>query len=181
MATHSQKQLRIRVDIADYKVGGADGPAILVSEGLGSCVAVALYDPAIRLGGLAHILLPAAQRDERGCVVGDPLKYADTCLQAMLDALEAKGADRARLRAKMAGGATMFPGARGDPRQGYSVAAPAVSVGERNVAAVRALLEQFDVPLVGDDTGGTQGRSLAFDTETGALEVRTARAGRTVV
>jgi chemotaxis protein CheD len=46
----------VPVRIGDVKV--AAGPSVLFTIGLGSCVAVALYDPERRIGGLAHAMLP---------------------------------------------------------------------------------------------------------------------------
>jgi len=43
---------KVVVRIADYRI--AEAPAILVTYGLGSCVAVALYDTDTRMGGLCH-------------------------------------------------------------------------------------------------------------------------------
>ena len=45
----------IRVKVADYAVAST---GVIATIGLGSCVAIALYDPTARVGGLAHILLP---------------------------------------------------------------------------------------------------------------------------
>ena len=72
---------------------------------LGSCVGVVLYDRVARLGGLAHIVLPSA----RGAV-DHPGKYADTAIPALIADFERRlgGKARARLTAKLAGGASMF-------------------------------------------------------------------------
>ena len=46
----------IKVGMADWKVcSGQDGVTTL---GLGSCVGIAIRDPATGIGGLAHIMLP---------------------------------------------------------------------------------------------------------------------------
>ena len=59
----------ILVHVAEYKVGGAGD--ILLTIGLGSCVAVALHDPKVRVGGLAHILLPSPALSRRDQSPGD--------------------------------------------------------------------------------------------------------------
>ena len=170
---------RITVAIAEYKVGGGEGgPALLASGGLGSCVGLTLFDPEAHVGGLAHILLPAARRDGNGCVLGNPGKYVDTCVVEMLGAIEQRGGRRTRLQAKLAGGANMFSTVRESlrPRSPVDDAAETVApVGERNVAAVREVLAKMELPLVAEDTGGHHGRSLEFDTETGVLTVSTAQ------
>ncbi|MCR4947175.1 MAG: chemotaxis protein CheD, partial [Lachnospiraceae bacterium] len=47
----------IKVGMADLKVAGTSDD-VLITLGLGSCIGIALYDPTIKLGGLAHIMLP---------------------------------------------------------------------------------------------------------------------------
>ena len=50
----------IRVGMADYKVGRS--PSSLISYGLGSCIGIAIYDSATRVGGLSHIMLPDSKQ-----------------------------------------------------------------------------------------------------------------------
>ena len=61
----------IRVKVADCAVGRDD--QTLITIGLGSCVAIVLYDAAARIGGLAHTLLPdeSMARDR-----SNPAKFA---------------------------------------------------------------------------------------------------------
>ena len=48
---------KIIVGIADLAV--VHNPAVLVTIGLGSCVAISFRDPVAKFGGLAHIVLPS--------------------------------------------------------------------------------------------------------------------------
>ena len=52
------------VDISDQKI--AASPDRLITYALGSCVGVSLYDPAMRMGGLAHVFLPRATPGVQG-------------------------------------------------------------------------------------------------------------------
>jgi len=45
------------VRVADLRVGVGDD--VLITQGLGSCVAILLYDAEARIGGMAHVLLPS--------------------------------------------------------------------------------------------------------------------------
>ena len=56
-AAAEQQAQELRVKVADYAV--ASGNAVISTIGLGSCVAIMLYDGSSRIGGLAHILLPS--------------------------------------------------------------------------------------------------------------------------
>jgi chemotaxis protein CheD len=46
----------IRVKVAECAVGRDE--QTLITIGLGSCVAILLYDQRVRVGGMAHTLLP---------------------------------------------------------------------------------------------------------------------------
>ena len=47
---------KVTIGIADMKM--AKGEGMLVTYALGSCIGICLYDPAIKLGALVHIMLP---------------------------------------------------------------------------------------------------------------------------
>jgi hypothetical protein len=53
----------------------------ITTTGLGSCVAIALYDAVARVGALAHILLP-----DRGLArdTGNPARFAETAVPALV-------------------------------------------------------------------------------------------------
>jgi chemotaxis protein CheD len=148
------------VDIAMMKIARA--PYQLYSLGLGSCIGVAIYDPAIKIGGLIHILLPTAQGFENGNHV--KTKFADSGIAALVDELVKAGASRARLKAKMAGGASMFV------TNGTS---SVHEVGKRNIESSKATLKMLGIELVANDTGGNKGRTIIFDIETGQLTIKT--------
>lgn len=136
-------------------------PSVLVTYGLGSCVGIALYDPVALTGGLAHTLLPAPVRDVEG--VQRSAKYTCWAVELMVEELLKCGCASDRLVAKLAGGATMF-----EPRYRTTHG----GIGERNLAAAKAALDQCGIPLVAEDTGEDYGRSLEFSTATGVITVR---------
>jgi chemotaxis protein CheD len=149
---------RIKVGIADFAVG--DHESRLSTSGLGSCVGIALHDADAGISGLAHVMLPAGEGKD------DEAKYVDTAVPALVAKMEREGASRRRIRAKLAGGSTMF-----------EFDSTNESVGERNVTAARQALAALDIPLDAEDVGGEHGRSLELDGETGDLHVRSASAG----
>ncbi|NLA88200.1 MAG: chemotaxis protein CheD [Clostridiales bacterium] len=148
------------VDIAMMKVARA--PDQLYSLGLGSCVGVAIYDPVTKIGGLIHILLPTCQGFENGNHART--KFADSGIEALLEALIKAGASRSRLKAKMAGGASMFI------TNGTS---SVHEVGKRNIISSRDTLKRLGIELLAHDTGGNKGRTIYFDIETGQLTIKT--------
>jgi len=153
----------IAVGISELKF--AEYPYKLITYGLGSCVAIILYARDVRIGSMAHVMLPLVHEG-----VHDPLpgKYADTAVSHMVSEMGCRGIDPARLIAKIAGGAEMFAGQfNGKGRR----------IGARNVLAARRTLEKMEIPLVAQDVGGEVGRTVEFSTETGLLTIRTLRGG----
>jgi chemotaxis protein CheD len=157
----------IVVKIADMAV--AREPAVMSTHGLGSCLAIALYDAQAKVGGLAHVMLPSPELTRNQ---SNPAKFPATAINAMLERMEMMGASRSRIRAKLAGGARMF-GSLLASRQGGNT----TNIGQRNVQEAKAELGRLGIPIVAEDTGSDYGRSVEFLTSTGTLLVRSFRAG----
>lgn len=128
-----------------------EAPTRLVTI-LGSCVAVCLFDPARRIGGMNHFLLPQG---------GQALRYGNVAIEQLLSEILALGATPRSLRAKVFGGANVIGH---HPAEG--------GLGAQNVAIARVLLERERIPIVAEDLLGTRGRKLVFTTDDGAAWVR---------
>lgn len=156
---------KIIVGISDWKICGRDD--ILVTYALGSCIGICLYDKFSGISGLSHIMLP----DSKSIAGGEatPMKFADTAIPAMLSSMRAHGAGPS-ITAKIAGGATMFQcnGAQ-------------FNIGERNIAAVRAVLGSLRIPIIAADTGLNYGRTVSFFSENGAVEVSSTVHGKNII
>jgi len=149
----------------------ARAPHVICSDGFGSCVAVILYDRKRKIGGLAHIMLPAApQMQNADCGVSTTrnsqletrnaqFKYADTAITALLEEIQSRGGLRCDIVAKMAGGARMFTSCE-DTGPG---------IGQQNIAAVRESLDRKRIWLIGEDVGGHHGRGVEFHLESGKV------------
>ena len=147
----------IVVRVADLGVGGADD--VLVTVGLGSCVAIILYDASARIGGLAHILLPsrALTRQEQNVA-----KFPQSAVPALLELMAVQGAKQRRITARLAGGASMFA----------NLAAPGtIQMGERNLVATRQVLHTHGLPLVAEAVGGDYGRTVRLFVADGRIVV----------
>jgi chemotaxis protein CheD len=149
------------VGLGEAKVlRGAKAGECLVAYGLGSCVAVCLFDPKTKVAGMAHVVLPGA--DPNGAP--NP-KFARSALPALIKLMQAQGAGEPRgYVARLAGGAQVLKlGGSGNlPR-----------IGEQNAIAVRESLEAAGVPILATEVGGTRGRSVWFDPrEGGRIRVR---------
>ena len=132
---------KLTIGIADMKV--AKGQGMLITYALGSCIGICLHDPVLKLGALVHIMLPVNMETGRK----NPMKYADTGIRETIRMMERKGANRARITAKIAGGAKMFEdngGAMGTARMApciSTVKAGTVSVTSTPARPLRALIK----------------------------------------
>jgi chemotaxis protein CheD len=155
------RELLVRV--ADLRVGLADD--VLITQGLGSCVAILLYDAEARIGGMAHILLPSPALSR---VDANPAKFPQSAIPRLLELMAADGAQPTRISARLAGGASMFA----------ALAPPGtIHMGERNLVAARQVLRTHDVPLVGEAVGGDFGRTVRLMVNDGRVEVITVAHG----
>lgn len=136
----------------------AKGDGILVTYALGSCIGLCFHDPRLRLGALLHIMLPLNMETGRK----NPMKYADTGIRETIKQMEAKGASRSRITAKIAGGAMMFKDGSGSLG----------NIGQRNIESVRVNLKKEGIRLLKEDVGGTVARTLLFDVNSGLGCVR---------
>jgi len=123
------------------------------------------------LSGVTSIVLTS----KGGCCLSDPAKagdhtsldevyhYADTAIVALLKEMMNKGASLRNIVAKIAGGAKMF--ADGEHYE--------KSTGGRNVKSIKQLLKKEEIPIVGEDTGGSHGRNVDFYLDSGRVIIST--------
>ena len=132
--------------------------AVLVKDGwvktvLGSCVSVTFHCAYPVVAGMFHAQLPTRTgplRDD-----ANTWRFVDTSIGAMLEAMEAAGAQRRLIRAKLFGGASMNQGI--------------YSVGMRNVETALAALAEHRIPVVARNVGGLRGRKIMLRTSTGEV------------
>ena len=148
----------IKVGMADLNV--CKCPDALTTLGLGSCVGVALYDPTTKVSGLLHCMLPDSTQIRNNSNVA---KFADTGIDELIRKMEALGASKNRMVAKIAGGAQMFA---------MSTANDSLRVGERNAAAAKLKLQEYHIRLLAEDCGLNYGRTVEFYSETGDYVIK---------
>lgn len=134
-------------------------PNKLVALGVGSCIVITFYDPILKIGAMAHTMLP---NSTKAVLTGNPLKFADLAIDEAFRKMEALGSQRQDVKAKIVGGANMFP----------SLGNEGLMSSEKNVLAVKDKLRKEGIPLVGEVVGGSVGRSVEFDTASGIVTVR---------
>jgi len=142
--------------------------ANLVASGVGSCVVITLYDRELKIGAMAHAMLPS--RDGAGRPIEEgrrdaehriqDARYVETAIDEMLKKMEAKGTKREDLEAKIIGGANMFSAFESD-------------IGMDNVSCAKEKLKKEAIKIVGECVGGSQGRSVEFSLGSGIVTVKT--------
>lgn len=145
----------------------AGGDSVLVTLALGSSIAVCMYDERARIGGLVHTLLPEGRRN--GQAQYAELKYVDTAICALYEAMKGAGAGPADIRVKLAGGARIFCFSRQEEQP---------DIGRENIICARKKLQELELLIVSEDTGENYGRSVHFSAADGRLEIETMNRSR---
>lgn len=147
------------VGVADVQVSDA-ADATLATYSLGSCIGVAAYDPAARVGGLLHFQLPSASLD--GARAKEmPAMFADSGTAELLAQMAALGAVERRLKITLAGAAQILNDAA------------MFNIGRRNHAAIRKILWQRGLLIAHEEIGGTSPRNLYLCIGDGSAVIRT--------
>jgi chemotaxis protein CheD len=148
----------IKVGMADLKTCKA--PDGVTTLGLGSCVGIAIRDPILKIGGLAHAMLPDSTRIKNNT---NAYKFVDTGIDELVAELVKQGASKTRLVAKIAGGAQMFA---------FNTNNDMLKVGQRNAESVRKVLSGYNIRIVSEDCGANYGRTIEFFPETSELHIK---------
>lgn len=156
----------VEIQVAELFVG--DQSNVIVTKGVGSCIVIVLYDRLVRIGGMAHAILPTASIEHRsiGAHVDSGkrfVKYADLAVDTLVADMESLGGVRKHLVAKLIGGAHMFALLEGDT----------YGIGWENTESARARLALHGISVETEVVGGTVGRNVRFDCATGIVEIVT--------
>ncbi len=146
------------VDIADMAVS-ADPAATLITYSLGSCIGVVIWDPAVRVGGMLHYMLPASELSPERAR-SSPAMFCDTGVPRLFRAAYELGAVKGRLVIKIAGGAQLL-----DENGTFNI-------GKRNYLALRKLFWKNGVMIGAEDVGGSISRTVKLEVATGRVTVK---------
>ena len=152
----------ISVGLGQIRFGKS--PDMLRAVALGSCVGIALYDPKLKIGALAHAMLPNSSEARAEF---SPGRFVDSSISKMTSDLTKKGSNPKTLKAKLVGGAKMF---------NHIESKKFLDIGDRNVSTARDILKDEAIPIVAEDVGKNYGRTVVFDLSSGKMSIR--RAGK---
>jgi len=124
--------------------------------GLGSCIALVLFDEINKVSAMSHILLPKVNPNRK---IQFPHKYASLSVKLLMEELLDHGAVRENIRALIVGGSKIF-----DLDNNI--------IGFGNTNAVKEELDSLKIKITKEDTGGSMGRNVIFNTQDFSLYVK---------
>lgn len=146
------------INIADMQISN-DPDSILVTYSLGSCIAVSIYDPYVKVSGLLHYMLPKSSLNQIKAR-DNPCMFGDTGIPLLFRKAYAFGARKERLIVKVAGGANIM-----DSRGFFNV-------GERNYVILRKLFVRNNIKIAGEHVGGNLNRTVIMNARTGTVRLK---------
>lgn len=149
----------IEVNMAAMEISQA--PARLITRGLGSCLGITIHDAVKKIGSMAHPMLPDI---EKARIKSNPSRFVNSAIKAMLEELEKKGCIRNQLVAKLFGGAHMF---------GFITSDSILNVGQKNIEMAQAIFNELDIKIIAQEIGGSFGRTIELNVDTGKVIVKT--------
>jgi chemotaxis protein CheD len=158
MVQNQQSQNQITVDMAGLEVSN-DENAILVTYALGSCIAVILYDPKRRAGGMLHYMLPLSKTSPEKAKL-KPGMFADTGIPLLFEKMYALGCKKEDLVVKVAGGGKLW-----DDKGTFDI-------GKRNYTILRKMFWKNNVMIAAEDVGGSKSRTTRLFIGTGEVLIR---------
>jgi chemotaxis protein CheD len=145
-----------------------DPAATLVTYSLGSCIGIAIYDPAVKAGGLLHYMLPESNLDATKAK-NNPFMFADSGIPLLFKETYKLGAKKQRMKVVVVGGAQILD------QKGF------FNIGKRNHMAVRKIFWKNQVMIDHEDVGGNVNRTIRLDIATGDIHIKVSGMGETTV
>lgn len=150
--------MKLTVGISDMKTS-RDPSDVIITYSLGSCIGLSLYDPVAKVGGLIHCMLPLSRIDpERARLM--PQMFTDTGVPLLIGTVMEMGAEKRRLVAKVAGAGKLLE------------SGSTFNIGERNQVVLRKVLWKNSILIAGEETGGSQARTMILQMDTGKTLLR---------
>lgn len=151
---------KVVVGISDMKVSRSPEEEI-VTYSLGSCLGLVIFDPATKIGGMIHCMLPLSGSDPVKAKTM-PFMYTDTGVILLLQALFEMGAAKKNLIVKAAGCSKIL-----DEKGLFNI-------GERNYTVMRKILWKNNILITSESIGGAISRTLTLYMSSGRTTIKTA-------
>ncbi len=136
----------------------------LITYSLGSCIGVVIYDPAVKVGGMLHYMLPESSMDVEKAR-RTPAMFADTGIPLLFKQSYQLGASKRNLLVKVVGGAQIM-----DENGVFNI-------GKRNYLALRKLFWKNNVMVTAEHVGGNVNRTVRLEIGTGRVFLKVSGLG----
>ncbi|MBN2526220.1 MAG: chemotaxis protein CheD [Deltaproteobacteria bacterium] len=148
----------ITVDIADIKVS-SDRDSTIVTYALGSCIAVIVYDPMQRCGGMIHYMLPLSTKSPEKAA-WKPAMFADSGIPILFEKMYAQGCKKENIIVKVAGGGQLY-----DDKGTFNI-------GKRNYTVMRKMFWKNNIIIAAEDVGGAKSRTAKLRIADGRVTIK---------
>jgi chemotaxis protein CheD len=133
---------------------------------LGSCIAACIRDPAVRIGGMNHFMLPEDTSVGKSSWLDGPgalsTRYGSYAMESLINELMKLGARRERLEVKLFGGGRIL--------------SSMTDVGRKNIAFAKDFLKLEGFKIVAEDVGDVFPRRVVYFPSTGVVMLKRLRA-----
>lgn len=146
------------IGVADMAVSNQANES-LITYSLGSCIAVIIFDPVAKVGGILHLMLPEASIDLEKAKKR-PAMFADSGIPFLFKESYRLGATKKNIIVKIAGASRIM-----DENGVFNI-------GKRNYLAVRKILWRNNVTIAAEHVGGTVNRTVRLEVETGKVVLK---------
>ncbi len=133
---------------------------------LGSCVAITLWNPTRRIGGMCHFLLPSRHRAPG---TGRDGRFGNESLEMLVEALLKAGTRPQDYQVNLYGGADTLPDMNGHK----------FNVGERNIEQGWTLIDHYGFVLQDVDVGDHVPRNVSMTFHDGQVQMRRGKSMKT--
>ena len=148
----------ITIGIGGLEVS-ADKGTVLITHGLGACIAVIVYDPKRKIGGMLHFQLPTSSLSPERAAAS-PGTFADTGIPLLFEKMYSLGSKKADIVVKAAGGGN-FHNDNGT-----------FDIGKRNHTMMRKIFWKAQVLVAAEDVGGSKSRTARLFVDTGQVTIQ---------
>jgi chemotaxis protein CheD len=146
------------IGVADMAISNK-ADETLITYSLGSCIAVVIYDPVARVGGMLHLMLPEAGMDMEKAKI-KPAMFADSGIPVLFKQSYQLGANKRNAIVKIAGGSQIM-----DENGVFNI-------GKRNHLSVRKVFWKNNVVIAAEHIGGNVNRTVRLEIATGRVLVK---------
>lgn len=155
--------MRKVIGVADMAISNTPDD-VLITYSLGSCIAVVIFDPVARVGGMLHYMLPESALDPEKAKQ-NPNMFADTGISLLFRQSYQFGAKKEKMIVKAVGGSQILD------QNGI------FNIGKRNYVAMRKIFWRNNVVVVAEHVGGMVNRTVRLEMQTGRVLLKVSGEG----